>query len=403
MSIPHSDLVVEEIQGLYGPFTFSEMLFQKIWAQGAFNQTQLTTTDGQVVRIGNAGHWNKLAGPDFMQARIRFDEGRELVGDVELHLRSEDWVAHGHVKDPAYAEVQLHVVLFPPRADLVTRDGEGRVIPTLVLLPWLHHDLEEYAAEEAVEMLANHPETWLLEKLREMSRDELREHLDGFAQKRWAQKVHFAGLRITKVGWQEACHQTAMEILGFRYNRVPMLQASMRYDLARWSEANFQVEAVLAESESKWRASGVRPANHPRRRLAQYRDWVQARPDWPDLLAKLADEVPRPNFGGNTSEVRREHELTAWRKRLSREICGDAVGGTRLDTIVCDGFWPLLANRSGRELIGLWSHWFPGDTPELMLKVLRQTGRFRTGSDPACHGAVQGLLGYLLEKESQTV
>ncbi len=73
MSTPHSESLVEEIQGLYGPFTFSEMLFQKIWAEGAFDQTQLMTGDGQIVRIRNAGRWNKLAGPDFMQARIRFD------------------------------------------------------------------------------------------------------------------------------------------------------------------------------------------------------------------------------------------------------------------------------------------------------------------------------------------
>ena len=403
MSTPHSDSMVEEIQGLYGPFTFSEMLFQKIWAEGAFDQTQLTTTDGQSVQIRNVGRWNKLAGPDFMQARIRFDEGRELIGDVELHLRAEDWVAHGHAQDSAYSDVKLHVVLFPPRADVMTRDGEGGAIPTLVLLPWLHHDLQEYAAEAAVEVMANHPETWILEKLCEMPRDELRAHLDGFAKKRWEQKVHFAGLRIAKVGWQEACHQTAMEILGFRYNRVPMLQAAMRYDLASWSEADFQVEAVFDESESKWRASGVRPANHPHRRLAQYRDWVQARPDWPDLLEKLGAELLSPDFGVNTSEVRREHELSARRKRLSSAICGDALGGTRLDTMICDGFWPLLASGEGLDLAGLWYHWYAGDAPARLSIVLRQTGRFEIGRDPACHGGVQGLLGFLVETDPQTV
>lgn len=403
MRTAHSESGVEEIQGLYGPFTFSELLFQKIWAEGAFDQSQLKTVDGQVVRIRRAGRWNKLAGPDFMQARIRFDEGREWIGDVELHLRAEDWVAHGHAKDPAYAEVKLHVVLFPPRAGLVTRDGEGRIIPTLVLLPWLHHDLEEYAAEDAVEVMANHPETWLLQNLRGMPQDELREFLDGFARKRWTQKVHFAGLRIAKVGWQEACHQTAMEILGYRYNRVPMLQTAMRYDLERWRESDFQLEAVLAESKSRWRASGVRPANHPRRRLSQYHDWVRARPHWPDLLSELAGEVPRPEVSENTSQVRRTLELTAWRQRLSGVICGDALGGTRFDTLICDGFWPLIASRSGLDLAGLWYHWFPGDAPARFTKVLRQMGRFEMGRDPACHGGVQGLLGHLLDADPQTV
>ena len=71
--------------------------------------------------------------------------------------------------------------------------------------------------------------------------------------------------------------------------------------------------------------------------------------------------------------------------------------------MICDGFWPLLASRAGIDLSGLWYHWFPGDAPARLSQVLRQTGRFEKGGDPACHGGVQGLLGYLVEADPQTV
>jgi len=137
--------------------------------------------------------------------------------------------------------------------------------------------------------------------------------------------------------------------------------------------------------------------------LRQYLDWAQARPDWPKMLSELADQLPNLEFGGHTSPMRRENGLSNWCQRLSDEICGEALGGTRLDTMICDGFWPLLASRSGNDLSGLWYHWYTGDVPEALLKALRQMGRFGAPKSPACHGAVQGLLGHLLTRESQTI
>ncbi|OQB96172.1 MAG: hypothetical protein BWX86_00904 [Verrucomicrobia bacterium ADurb.Bin122] len=144
---------VAEVQGLYGPFTFPEVLLQQIWRRGEFQQTAIRTTEGKALDVLHPGRWNRLGGPDFRSARLRLD-GVELVGDVELHLHAEDWAAHGHEGDPAYDAVVLHVVLFPPKSATVTRRHDGRAIPVLVLLPLLWRGLEEYAEEAAVERLA---------------------------------------------------------------------------------------------------------------------------------------------------------------------------------------------------------------------------------------------------------
>ena len=142
---------VAEFQGEYGAYSFSEKLLQKIWLRGAFDRAALTTSDGVRVRVHHPGRWNLLGGPDFKDARLRLGDGPELTGDIELHLHAKDWAVHGHASDPAYDRVILHVVLFPPDPGQCTRARDGRELPVVALLPLLHHDLEQFAAEEAVE------------------------------------------------------------------------------------------------------------------------------------------------------------------------------------------------------------------------------------------------------------
>src|SRR4051812_14172791 len=134
---------VAELQGMYGAFSFPEKLLQKIWLRGDFARAGAKTSDGQLVRVIHAGKWNLLGGPDFRAARLRFDQGPELTGDIEVHLHASDWQAHAHAQDRAYDGVILHVVLFPPDPAALTIGAGGRPIPVLVLLPLLHHALEE--------------------------------------------------------------------------------------------------------------------------------------------------------------------------------------------------------------------------------------------------------------------
>jgi hypothetical protein len=390
---------VAEIQGLYGPFTFSEKLLQKIWLRGDFDRRQAVMSDGRRVAIVHPGRWNRLGGPDFKAARLRFDDGPERIADVELHLRATDWAAHGHAGDRAYDGVRLHVVLFPLRPGEVTRAGDGREIPVLVLLPLLHHDLEEYATDEAVETLTNRPVARAVEALGALPADELAAVLMREAAARWRQKVHFAGLRIRRLGWEDACHHAALEILGHRFNRAPMLRVAGRRPLARWAAGAVDPETAWADEAEGWSLQGVRPANHPRIRLRQYAGWVRQRPDWPARLVALADRLPAVNANAPTTAMRRAGRLTAWRSELADTLAADAVGGTRFDTLVCDGFWPLLAAQAGGERQGLWFHWFPGDLPPSIRGALRELGVTGGPGRPACHGFAQGLLGWSLGHE----
>jgi len=392
---------VAEVQGFYGPFSFPEQLLQKIWLRGEFDRTAARTMDGRALSIVQAGKWNRLGGPDFRGARLRLGD-RMIVGDVELHLYAGDWVGHRHAQDPAYDGVVLHVVLFPPTAGHVTRGANGQAIPVLVLLPLLQHDLEEYAADEAVERLANRPLARTLEELSPLPAAELLALLRRHAELRWRLKTHFARMRIDRLGWEGACHHTALEVLGYRFNRAPMLSVATRWPLVEWARGAVTAEEVFATGTglAHWSLQGVRPANHPRSRLRQYAGWVRTVPAWPARLAALGAQLPDvASISGPTAAVRRAGHFADWRKRLALEITGGAVGGSRLDNLICDGWLPLLAVRGRTTISALWYHWYPGDSPAQMNRVLRELGTLSARMQPACHGLIQGLLGWWLVRE----
>lgn len=110
-----------------------EINLQFVWAKCLFDQQELYTTCGQKVEILDSGSWNTNSGPDFLFAKILID-GILHVGQVELHLKSSDWIRHGHQQDDQYKNVILHVVL----VDDINPSGLGLDhIPCLVLLPFM--------------------------------------------------------------------------------------------------------------------------------------------------------------------------------------------------------------------------------------------------------------------------
>lgn len=87
----------------------SEKLLQYVWLHRAFNAHHLLTTAGEPLRIISPGTWNTNAGPDFLDARIQVGDTL-LAGNVELHLKSSDWIKHGHDNNRHYKNLILHVV-----------------------------------------------------------------------------------------------------------------------------------------------------------------------------------------------------------------------------------------------------------------------------------------------------
>ena len=389
------------MQGLYGPFTMAERVVQKIWLRRDFEQAGLQLLDGRSLVIRTPGSWNLLGGPDFHEARLVLG-GETITGDVEVHFHSADWHAHRHGEDHAYDNVALHVILFSPGADerrALRRDGSE--IPTLVLLPWLHRGLEEYASDEALEKMTAQDAAEKISELAAMARGDLEEMLRQQAMRRWQMKVRFAGLRLAKLGWTETAHHAALEILGYKRNRAPMLATATVHPLREWL-GDLDPASLVAERRGEWQMQGIRPANHPLGRLRQYQAWVRARPDWPEILLRLTAGVQSDGLGAMpTPLVRKQLAMPKLRERWAEEVTGATLGGSRFDTLVCDGFLPLVNVRTNSDLSGVWFHWFLGDIPDGLRKGLVMLGLAGVPAAPFCHGWAQGFLGWLTEREAR--
>lgn len=91
----------------------------------------LPLSNGKNCQVRYVGRPGGGAGPDVRDAIVCFKE-KEVVGDVEFHVRASDWFAHGHAHDPRYNRVILHVVLLLDDDTPAARQ-DGTLLPTCSL------------------------------------------------------------------------------------------------------------------------------------------------------------------------------------------------------------------------------------------------------------------------------
>ena len=82
---------------------------QRYWRDHAEALTGLKTVCEQALSIWEVGNFNFNQGPDFIDARIKVGTV-EWAGNVELHIRTSDWIRHAHQDDENYHNIILHVV-----------------------------------------------------------------------------------------------------------------------------------------------------------------------------------------------------------------------------------------------------------------------------------------------------
>jgi hypothetical protein len=301
------------------PLTPPEHLLQAVWFHQRLRREELTTTRGQRVRILHPGFWNHEAGPDFRQAVVQFDEEPPRSGDVEVDLHSGNWIAHRHHANPAFRGVALHVVW----------QAEGRVrLPTLALADCLDAPLGELALWLGTEASRDFPAALrgrCAEPLHGLSEAWLGELLRQAAIVRLHSKAAQFKARARAAGWEQALWEGLFRALGYKQNVWPMLRlAELRSricpdpsahsplvlqarllglggllpaELPRgrsgaagyvrqlwdvwWRERDAYADGALPAE--LWKFSGLRPANHPQRRLALAAHWLAAG----DLPARL--------------------------------------------------------------------------------------------------------------------
>jgi hypothetical protein len=116
--------------------SISEKIIYEIWKEGKFVK-ELNLDDTQKIEIINPGTHNKdSAGPDFLNARIKFGNITYL-GDVEIDTWQSDWKTHGHFFDKIYNKVILHVVISKDKHQPFVFSKDGRKINSICLLDFV--------------------------------------------------------------------------------------------------------------------------------------------------------------------------------------------------------------------------------------------------------------------------
>lgn len=387
---------VQEIQGLYGPFSLSERVLQKIWLKGDFDQTDLRTASSKRLRVLDPGRWNLLEGPDFLEARLEID-GQKLVGDVEVHFNASDWQLHDHGTNPNFNDVCLHVVLYVNTPEATVLTSKGAEPELLYLMPLLERDLEDYAIDDALLELEQVEDVeWML-KFLEHSLEARRSILRTGAEARWVRKVDFAKKRLSGASWREACHQYCLEVLGYARNRAPMARLALSYTIEDFATGRVSAEALFEEERDHWRLSGLRPANHPKHRLAQYAAICHAHSDWPERLQRVLSTLSAAEASCSGAAFRKAYGVSALIDLISKEVFAGTISAKRLNTLICDGLLPLAQAAELAEVEAFWLHWPSGDAPEALYRFLKQA-QVIDRSEPFSNGQLQGGLHLLISR-----
>ena len=275
-------------------FPYSEDILQWVWNALLFEVTNLKTAKGEEVTILNKGTYNVTDGPDFLNASIRIGN-ITWNGAVELHLHSEGWYEHGHHTDPKYNNVILHVVA-EHKPGTVERAGGGSPA-TLNLLPYLDEELSLF-----IPHFFNSPKLPCVSGLRYISPEAFEQQLAKahreYLEKKVNDFLHFYNPeQVPSTAWKQALILSFFDGLGITHNREAMVKTG-EWVLGKdsLSEEELIVGALgfagfrNKPSAIRWNHKGVRPHNHPRKRIVQGVRFAYrvANMDFQDFLAGRA-------------------------------------------------------------------------------------------------------------------
>jgi hypothetical protein len=211
-----------------------------IWKHKLHNNESLITTDGEPVEIINPGTHNTHAGPDFFDARIKI--GKTLwAGNVEVHVRSSDWIRHGHQRDQSYRNTILHVVA---DHDLkVYNDANSEVLTLLLTWPgWIEKNYRE--------LIESHDWVGCASKLYKVDPFRIKFFLNGIVIERLKQKIDTIQETLTETNndWGETFYRILARYFGLKANSDPfeMLARSLPQTiLAHHHDSLYQIEALI--------------------------------------------------------------------------------------------------------------------------------------------------------------
>ncbi len=424
-ALPETGWVLHESSPLSnGDVRWTERHLQCIWHDERLRPGLPATAAGERIEVVHPGRWNSEAGPDFLDAVLRVGpDNRRIRGDVELHIRSSDWSAHGHYRDPRYANVVLHATFFPGHAEhLPPHALEVSLMEALRSVPgFSFEDIDLGAYPHAIIQREACPCSKALDADPERIESLLRcagRHRIG------AKTLRMASLLKSGDRYQVFYEETFAS-LGFKHNAgalrrlaqtLPVRELTSEPDMETRYARLLGIAGLLPDTDASatpdaavfarrlwdrfwispkpeaspplaWRLSGVRPSNRPQRRIAA----AVALFPTPAWLLDRIEAIPRDNpriwFRGAAGAL--SISPVPWYAMPG----GMLVGKSRIAAILANTVVPLLL-AEGRIPEG-WIEHLPGEQTSAPMREMawRLLGRDHHAILYARRGLLQqGLL-----------
>ncbi len=401
-----------------------ERLLQAIWQHQRLQRDQLRTLDGLTVRVLHPGFGSAEGGPDFRGALVQIGGENPRVGDVEVDIRASGWRAHGHDRNPAFQNVILHVVWDCDRLKAGPQIERPVILPLRQSLDAPVGELSLWLEREPQQPLPENLRGKCCAPLRELNVAQSAELLHAAAQVRFQAKAAQFQARARQAGWEQALWEGLFRGLGYKHNVWPMqclaetrrrwsatkvpplvlqarllgLSGLLPAELTRaragadsylrrvwdqwWREREEFADCILPRAA--WHFHGLRPANHPQRRLALAAHWLARE----DLVAKLerwcAAERPDNALLDSLLEILqvRRDEFWSWHwtfrsARLTKPQ--PLLGATRATdlavNVILPWLWTRAASAKNRALQGVIEHRYqawPAAEDNAVLRLARR-------------------------------
>lgn len=345
-----------------------EDFLHHVWKYQLFDFQDLVSVQGHSIQLKTPGWHNYDAGPDFLNARVEID-GLQWSGNVEIHLRTNDWYKHKHHHDAAYQNVILHVVFEHTEME---PDDPLLNIPILCLKDRINENLyHQYLSF----LNANHqiPCHSMIQKIDRI-------HLEMWLERLMIEKLEMKTQTIVhrleqnQNDWEATFYEFLAQNFGFKINGAAfeLLAKSLPYKiLLKHRDSLFQTEALLFgqagmldedfedEYPQKlqkeyhflqkkyqltpiqshvWNFLRLRPSNFPSIRIAQLA-WLICHKNALfscSIDAETIDEL-RDLFSANTSPYWDNHYLFDKASRFAKK----QIGNTSIDLLIINTVIPF--------------------------------------------------------------
>ncbi len=218
----------------------SENLLHFLWRNRLFSPEDIEFLSDEPLEILRTGQHNTDAGPDFFNAGIKIGN-TQWAGNIEFHLKSSDWIKHGHHKNEAYDSVILQLVL---QNDMTIFRTTGEPVPTAIFKP-NKEILKKYesliSSEHSIPCYAD---------LQHINSFQLHSWFNAL----WAERIEKKSddikriLQYTTQNWEETFYINLARSFGSKVNAEPfeLLAKSLpSIVLAKHKSSRFQLEALL--------------------------------------------------------------------------------------------------------------------------------------------------------------